>query len=66
MILKSDEGRIMVLILTESPLVDDLRISGVVEERGSYPWLEIASSVNGDSGGANIADKPQAQASHPS
>ena len=65
MILKSDEGRIMVLILTESPLVDDLRISGVVEERGSYPWLEIASSVNSVPG-ANIADEPQAQASHPS
>ena len=48
MILKSDEGRIMILILTESPLVDDLRVSGVVEERGRYPWLEIASSVNSD------------------
>ena len=50
MLLKSGEGRIMVLILTESPLVDDLRVSGVVEERGCYPWLEIASFVNSDLG----------------
>lgn len=46
--LKSGQGRIVVLILTESPLVNDLRVSGVVEERGRDPWLAITSSVNGD------------------